>query len=275
MIRIKQWQIITALASIGAVSAFATSALGTQSSASVSRTIETKPNTDVPPSIKANSWAEKISRAPIDATSQVDIFSRPLMPTIQNDVVAPAGPPPFPFSFMGKLTPQGGQTLVFLTRGEDVLTAAPGKLLDGQYRVVAIRATGLDLTYLPLKQKLKVEFSSMPVQSVAPSSGVAYNPPEMPQAAMPSPAIDTPIQQTQDASNPSFSAQSSSSSTAPPAAPLSLATTPTTGFGESMLPSNATGSSVSGGGAGGMPILPPSNASMPIMPAGSTMPLTN
>jgi hypothetical protein len=60
--------------------------------------------------------------------------------------------PPLPYRYFGRMT-EDGRTLVFLQRGERTYTVSPGDVLDGQYRVDAIKPDGVLFTYLPLKQK--------------------------------------------------------------------------------------------------------------------------
>lgn len=115
-------------------------------------------------------WVSKLRRTPIKIGVETDLFSRR---TVESAVAAaaatPAGPPLFPYSYMGRMIPQEGQTLVFLTKGDAIVTAVPGKKLDAQYRVDAIQDDGLELTYLPLNRKITVAFASM-VAPIVPAS---------------------------------------------------------------------------------------------------------
>ena len=60
--------------------------------------------------------------------------------------------PPLPYTYMGKMAEQG-QLSVFLTRNGKPYIARTGEVLDGQYRVDAIKPPLLEFTYLPLAQK--------------------------------------------------------------------------------------------------------------------------
>jgi hypothetical protein len=64
---------------------------------------------------------------------------------------APPAPtaPPLPYTFMGRFE-QGESDLVILTRGNRVLTATQGDVLEKTYRIDGIEANKVTLTYLPL-----------------------------------------------------------------------------------------------------------------------------
>ena len=67
----------------------------------------------------------------------------------------PAAPPeptapPFPFTFMGAFTPEGGKTVYFLARGDRVIDAHVGERLDGVYDFESDTAGVLTFNYLPL-----------------------------------------------------------------------------------------------------------------------------
>ena len=53
-------------------------------------------------------------------------------------VVVPAGPPPVPFTYVGKLA-EGGQRYAVLARDQSVFVVRPGDSLGGRYRVEAVR----------------------------------------------------------------------------------------------------------------------------------------
>ncbi len=58
--------------------------------------------------------------------------------------------PPMPYAFMGSYLGEDGRLVIFLTRGDRVITASPGDVLEGTYRVENITAGQLGLIYLPL-----------------------------------------------------------------------------------------------------------------------------
>jgi len=67
-------------------------------------------------------------------------------------VPPPPSAPPLPFSFLG-LYQDSGKPVVFLVRGDRVLTVQPGEVIEGTYRVDGIAGSNLGLTYLPLNTR--------------------------------------------------------------------------------------------------------------------------
>jgi len=72
---------------------------------------------------------------------------------------APAPPPPavprappLPFVFIGKRF-DGARWEVYVSRGADTLFLHESDLIDGTYRVDAVRPPDLSVTYLPLNEK--------------------------------------------------------------------------------------------------------------------------
>ena len=63
--------------------------------------------------------------------------------------------PPFPYSYMGGLTEDGVRT-AFFNKGERVLPVKAGDTVDGSYRVDQLNEQQMQLTYLPLDQRLSV-----------------------------------------------------------------------------------------------------------------------
>jgi hypothetical protein len=59
--------------------------------------------------------------------------------------------PPLPFQYFGRLT-ENGKTEVYVMRGEELITLAPGQKI-GDYRVEQIADASISFTYLPLKTK--------------------------------------------------------------------------------------------------------------------------
>ncbi|HEU4442222.1 MAG TPA: hypothetical protein VFR83_09390 [Burkholderiales bacterium] len=66
-------------------------------------------------------------------------------------VVAKPAAPPLPFQYFGRLT-ENGKTEVYVMRGEELITLAPGQKI-GDYRVEQIADASISFTYLPLKMK--------------------------------------------------------------------------------------------------------------------------
>lgn len=65
-------------------------------------------------------------------------------------VVVPTAPP-LPFVYVGKKQ-EGGHWEVYLGQGEKTFVVREGQVLEGQYRVDAIKPPQMELVYLPLGQ---------------------------------------------------------------------------------------------------------------------------
>lgn len=78
----------------------------------------------------------------------------PAPPVVPMAIVVPPPPsaPPLPFNFLG-LYQDSGKPVVFLVRGDRLLTVQPGEVIEGTYRVEEIVGSNLGLTYLPLNIK--------------------------------------------------------------------------------------------------------------------------
>jgi hypothetical protein len=74
---------------------------------------------------------------------------------------SPPTAPPLPFSFVGLLEQKSGKPTAFLAKGEALVVAGVGDVIDGTYRVESLSPTGVVVTYLPLSQR----------QTVGPSGG--------------------------------------------------------------------------------------------------------
>jgi hypothetical protein len=72
----------------------------------------------------------------------------------------PRGPvaPPLPFRFVGRVYQDTG-TQVFLARAAKVYAIKKGDVLDGEYRVDAIRGTELAFTHLPSGSRQLMQFT--------------------------------------------------------------------------------------------------------------------
>ena len=96
-------------------------------------------------------------------TPQADPFARrsfapPAPQAAAAAAAAPPAAPPLPFRYMGRLT-QNGKTEVFVTRGEDIISIAPGRKIDAEYRVDGITETAISMSYLPLRMRQSLELS--------------------------------------------------------------------------------------------------------------------
>lgn len=69
--------------------------------------------------------------------------------------------PPFPYTYMGGLLDEGART-AFFNKGERVLVVKAGDTVDGVYRIEALSDKQMQLTYLPLNQRLALPLGSAP-----------------------------------------------------------------------------------------------------------------
>ena len=66
-------------------------------------------------------------------------------------------PPPLPFKFLGRLVEADGM-VAFLSQGENPILARRGDTLLDRYRVDAVEADRIELTYLPLNEKQQLRY---------------------------------------------------------------------------------------------------------------------
>ncbi|OGA78197.1 MAG: hypothetical protein A3G81_31250 [Betaproteobacteria bacterium RIFCSPLOWO2_12_FULL_65_14] len=104
----------------------------------------------------------KLERSAAQAP-RIDPFARASFARPAPQVLASAEPPqpvapPLPFRYMGRLT-ENGKTEVFVLRGEDIVSIAPGQKIDADYRVERITETAISMTYLPLKTRQSLELA--------------------------------------------------------------------------------------------------------------------
>ena len=104
----------------------------------------------------------KLERSAAQGAPQNDPFARrSFAPPVQQVASAePAKPlaPPLPFRYMGRLI-ENGKTEVFVLRGDDIISIAPGQKIDADYRVDAVTETAIRMTYLPLKTRQSLELA--------------------------------------------------------------------------------------------------------------------
>ena len=87
----------------------------------------------------------------------------PPPPEVKGPPPVPPAPvaPPFPYQIIGSLV-ESGQTQVFLAGPSRSLNARAGEVIDGQWRVDQVSATGLSLTWLPAQIKQQIAFRALP-----------------------------------------------------------------------------------------------------------------
>lgn len=71
--------------------------------------------------------------------------------------LAPVGPPPLPFKFMGRMNDDGKQVL-YLSLGDKILVARNGDTVEGSYKVLGIDAQQIEFEYLPTGEKQTLAF---------------------------------------------------------------------------------------------------------------------
>lgn len=71
----------------------------------------------------------------------------------------PPQAPPLPFTYLGRFQ-DAATPVIFLVRGDRVLTVSAGDIIEGTYRVDGIAGTTLGLTYLPLNIKQSLDIGN-------------------------------------------------------------------------------------------------------------------
>ena len=102
---------------------------------------------------------EKLHRVAANLPQKDPFARRSFAPAPQAAAAAlPAvpGAPPLPFRYFGKLT-EKGKTEVFVMRGQDLISIAPGQNIDGDYRVERITEAAIGFTYLPLNSNQSLD----------------------------------------------------------------------------------------------------------------------
>jgi hypothetical protein len=64
----------------------------------------------------------------------------------------PQGPPPLPYRFVGRLN-DAGEQVVYLSHGDQALSAHVGETLEGTYKVLGIEPLSIAFEYLPTGEK--------------------------------------------------------------------------------------------------------------------------
>jgi len=121
------------------------------------------PSTAAPPSSSRNRIATESNG---DAFGTASWTPPPPPPPPPAAPVAPPAPPPptappLPFSFVGLLEQKSSKPTAFLAKGEALVVAGVGDVIDGTYRVESLSPSGVVVTYLPLNQR----------QTLGPSGG--------------------------------------------------------------------------------------------------------
>jgi hypothetical protein len=206
--------------------------------------------------------------------SRTDLFAgaqpvrpreKPQAPVVVEKPVAP----PFPYKFGGRLVTGNGAPLLFLQKGTELVAIKKGEILDGVWRVESLTDDRIEVSFVPLGERLALTFASLTTETSAqgdryadaPAAGRAFSNTRSEVAAAPTRAESRPV----------------------PASPSG-------GFGRSPVPSRASlapvppatpsasagpGSSVQALPGGKLGLEAPTTGSMPTGPAptGSSMPI--
>jgi hypothetical protein len=105
----------------------------------------------------------------------------PQAPAPKVGVSAPA----FPFRYGGRLEREGLPTIVALTRASQTYAISAGDMIGTSYRLEYVGSDHMTVTYLPLKQKQTIAFSSIPPDQPA----TVAAPPVVPAPGPPSTTI--------------------------------------------------------------------------------------
>jgi hypothetical protein len=80
----------------------------------------------------------------------------PTQAVIQAPAPKPVAPP-LPFKYLGLMVDRG-QVIVFLGRGDDLMSLKQGEVVANQYRVEDANEAAVTFTYLPLNEKQTLHF---------------------------------------------------------------------------------------------------------------------
>jgi len=112
-----------------------------------------------PESNTALAALESYQRSAPASDNGVDIFASkswnaPPPPTLPAKHVPPPKPtaPPLPFSYVGQMEGKDG-LMIYLARGEELLSVKPGAQFDENYRLEAASPEQLTFIYLPLRER--------------------------------------------------------------------------------------------------------------------------
>lgn len=154
--------------------------------------VKSEPRESAAPAITARGNASEGLKVPERrALGKVrgELFGAPPAPP-QPVAAAPSAPavavaPPVPYRFAGRVR-KGAEEEFLLSKGDLIFPVKEGETLDGTYRVVAVKAEGIELTYLPLGTTERIVVGS--VLDVDPRAAVAAPSPSLSPAPPASPA---------------------------------------------------------------------------------------
>jgi hypothetical protein len=122
----------------------------------------------------ARSAFADLERASISSRMSANPFGSPAVrrePPRAPVVVAPPPPPPpaFPYKYAGTVKHANGASEAFLMRGGELLSIKPGELLEGQWRIEALTAARIEVTYVPAGERRSLLLADL-VTDPAPST---------------------------------------------------------------------------------------------------------
>ena len=116
-----------------------------------------KQESENPPPLELN----KLNRSAVDEVKQnlfvAKSWNVPQPPPKVGKPAAPAAPP-LPFSYMGKLQEESGRLIIYLAKGDQAYAVSQGDVIENTYRIDAVEAKQIVITYLPMaiKQTLPI-----------------------------------------------------------------------------------------------------------------------
>jgi hypothetical protein len=117
------------------------------------------------------------SRDGLSSRVRADLFPGP--PPVRPREVAPAPVviekptvPPFPYKFGGRLD-AGNGAIMFLQKGSELVAIKKGELLDGVWRIEAVTDDRIEVSFVPLGERLALSFASLTAETAAQSGRYA------------------------------------------------------------------------------------------------------
>ena len=117
-----------------------------------------QPDWPRPAASARNGWPALDAQARSAWGEAAPVAAAPPPPTPPADAPPPPAAPPFPYQLVGRLT--DGTSRAILNNAQRSAVVGVGEVVDGQWRVDAIDAAGLRLTYLPLGRSQLVPFAA-------------------------------------------------------------------------------------------------------------------
>jgi hypothetical protein len=97
-------------------------------------------------------WAPSVPQSAAPAVSEATVAPGVVSPEV------PAGPPPLPFQFVGRMNDAGNE-VIYLRQGDQMILARSGDTLQGSYKVLSMSATQIELLHVATGEK---QFMSIP-----------------------------------------------------------------------------------------------------------------